>query len=44
MPTYERLPRFDRDLAGLSRRERRAFRAAVEKFVADLERGDGFSP
>jgi hypothetical protein len=39
MPTYERRPQFDRDYAALSREQRRAFRAAVEKFVADVERG-----
>lgn len=39
MPTYERLPQFDRDFAALTKEQKRAFRAAVHKFVADLERG-----
>lgn len=39
MPTYERRPQFDRDYAALTRDQRQAFRATVEKFVADLERG-----
>lgn len=39
MPTYERRPQFDRDYAALTPDQRKAFRAAVEKFVADLERG-----
>ena len=42
MPTYERLPRFDRDWDSLSPEQRKAFRASIEKFVADLERGQGF--
>ena len=42
MPTYERLPRFDRDWDALSPEQRQAFRAAIEKFVEDLERGQGF--
>lgn len=42
MPTYERLLRFDRDYASLSSAEKTAFKAAVKKFVADLERGHGF--
>ena len=44
MPTYERLPRFDRDFAAMSELERNAFRVAARKFVADLERGHGFRP
>lgn len=39
MPTYERTARFDRDLAGLTAEERRRFRVAVAKFVADLRTG-----
>lgn len=39
MPTYERRPQFDRDYAALTQDQTRAFRAAIEKFVADLERG-----
>lgn len=42
MPTYERLPRFDRDYAALSADEKAAFRRAVEKFVEDLERDGRF--
>ncbi len=42
MPTYTRLPRFDRDYKRLSPPERTAFKDAVRKFVADLERGRGF--
>lgn len=42
MPTFERLRRFDRDFAALSDAQREAFRSAVRKFVADLERGHGF--
>lgn len=42
MPTYERSPQFQRDYARLSTDERRAFRRAVEKFVADLSGGGGF--
>lgn len=42
MPTFEQLRRFDRDFAALSDAQREAFRSAVQKFVADLERGQGF--
>ena len=42
MPTYERLPRFDRDYDSLSEDERAAFKLAIRKFVEDLERGEGF--
>lgn len=42
MPTFERLLRFDRDFAALSDTQKEAFRAAVRKFVSDLERGHGF--
>lgn len=42
MPTFERLRQFDRDLAALSADQRRAFVAAVQKFVDDLEKGAGF--
>ena len=42
MPTFERLRRFDRDFAALSDAEKEAFRTAVQKFVADLGRGQGF--
>jgi hypothetical protein len=39
VPTYERRPQFDRDYAALTREQKRAFRVAVEKFVADLDSG-----
>jgi hypothetical protein len=42
VPTYTRLPRFDKDYAGLNRNEKAAFREAVRKFVQDLQRGRGF--
>lgn len=42
MPTYTRLPRFNRDLEALTAEERRRFRDAVGKFVEDLERGQAF--
>ena len=42
MPTFEHLRRFDRDFAALSDAQREAFRSAVQKFVADLQRGQGF--
>ena len=42
MPTYERLLRFDRDYEALTPDEKRDFKAAVRKFVEDLERGQGF--
>lgn len=41
MPTYEKVERFDKDYARLSPTERKAFRRAVQKFVEDLELGDG---
>ncbi len=39
MPTYLRLPRFDRDYATLTSDQRRAFRRAVARFVEDLNAG-----
>lgn len=39
MPTFERLQRFDRDLAALSPDQRRAFVAAVKKLLEDLGQG-----
>jgi hypothetical protein len=42
VPTFERLPRFDRDYAALSDDQKAAFKAAVAKFVEDLVRGAGF--
>jgi hypothetical protein len=37
VPTYRRLPRFDRDYAALTPEQRRLFRQAVAKFVEDLK-------
>jgi hypothetical protein len=42
MPTYARLPRFDKDYAALSPEDKRAFKLAVGKFVADMSRGGEF--
>jgi hypothetical protein len=42
VPTFERLRRFDRDYDSLSPDAKSAFKGAVKKFVADLERGQGF--
>ena len=42
MPTFERLPRFNRDWDKLSDDEREAFKMAIKKFVEDLERGGKF--
>ncbi len=42
MPTYERLPRFDRDWESLSRAQRPKFLSAIRKFVEDLEGGGNF--
>lgn len=42
MPTYERLPRFDRDYAALSEEQKAAFREAVKKFIDDLQSGRAF--
>jgi hypothetical protein len=39
LPTYRRLPRFDRDLERLSPEERERFVGAVSRFVEDLRRG-----
>ena len=36
MPTFERLSRFNRDFAALSKQEQAAFRTAVGKLVADF--------
>jgi hypothetical protein len=44
LPTYERSKQFIQDYRGLSPEQRRAFRAAIEKFVVDLGRGSGFRP
>jgi len=42
MPTYDTTRRFEQDYASLSTAEREAFRTAIKKFVADLERGQRF--
>lgn len=42
MPTYARVPRFDKDFAGLTHDEQVAFRLAVGKFVEDLAHGGPF--
>lgn len=42
MPTYERLPRFDRDYAKLTADERKAFARAAAVFIEDMGRGRGF--
>lgn len=42
MPTYTKLPRFQKDFAQLSADEQERFRQAVKKFIKDLERGQGF--
>jgi hypothetical protein len=44
LPTYERSPQFVQDYDNLSPEQRRAFRVAVEKFVADLRSGRAFRP
>jgi hypothetical protein len=44
MPTYTKLPRFQKDFDQLSADEQERFREAVRKFVKDLERGRGFRP
>lgn len=44
MPTYQRLPRFDRDWQSLSPAEKQRFRVAVARFLEDLEAGRPFRP
>lgn len=44
MPTYDLTARFHKDLGRLTPEEREAFARAVERFVADLRRADGFRP
>lgn len=44
MPTYGRLPRFDRDWQSLPPAEQQRFRVAVGRFVEDLEAGRPFRP
>jgi hypothetical protein len=42
MPTYARLPRFDKDYAALTPDEKVAFKVAVRKFVEDMDAGGQF--
>ena len=42
MPTFERSREFDRLYDALSTEERRAFKRAVEKFIADMKRDGEF--
>jgi hypothetical protein len=44
MPTYTKLPRFQKDFDSLSPDEQERFRQAVERFIQDLKRGRGFRP
>jgi hypothetical protein len=44
MPTYTKLPRFQKDFDQLSADEQERFREAVKKFIEDLKRGRGFRP
>jgi hypothetical protein len=41
MPTYTKLPRFQKDFNQLSAAEQERFREAVRRFVEDLQRGRG---
>lgn len=43
-PTYESTDRFIDDYERMTREQKRAFRAAVEQFVEDIRRADGFRP
>jgi hypothetical protein len=42
MPTYVKLPRFQKDFDQLSADEQERFRQVVERFIEDLERGGNF--
>jgi hypothetical protein len=42
MPTFDKLPRFQKDFDKLSPDNRERFRRAVARFVDDLERGRPF--
>jgi hypothetical protein len=44
MPTYTKLPRFQKDFDQLTADDQERFRQAVQKFVKDLTRGRGFRP
>lgn len=41
MPTFERLPRFNKDLSKLTPEERRVFKEAVRLFIQGLKSGTG---
>lgn len=42
MPTFETLPRFERDFKGLDQEQQKRFKAKVKEFVEDLQAGAGF--
>jgi hypothetical protein len=42
MPTFKKLPRFQKDFDQLSADDQERFRQAVAKFIDDLERGRRF--
>jgi hypothetical protein len=42
VPTYQALPRFLKDHADLTPEQRREFKRALERFIADLKAGRGF--
>jgi hypothetical protein len=44
MPTFDKLPRFQRDLDQLSMDDRKRFKQAVARFIEDLDGGRGFRP
>jgi hypothetical protein len=44
VPTYQKLPRFQKDFDQLSPDEQERFRQAVERFIQDLKRGKRFRP
>jgi hypothetical protein len=44
MPTFQKLPRFEKDFDQLSPDDRERFRQAAVRFIEDLERGGAFRP
>lgn len=42
MPTYEKLPRFQKDYDQLPPEDQERFKQAVARFIEDIERGAGF--
>jgi hypothetical protein len=44
MPIWDTTKRFEDDYARLSADDRERFRRAVDRFIADLRRGQGFRP